>query len=780
MEDSEGVLSFDFEGGLDSGPANPIASIPAISSANHGATTGATPNTTTTATSTATNSNSGAADIHAGRRSFRQTVCRHWLRSLCMKGDACGFLHQYDKSRMPVCRFFRLYGECREQDCVYKHTNEDIKECNMYKLGFCPNGPDCRYRHAKLPGPPPPVEEVVQKIQQLNSYNHGTSNKNFQQRNAELQRLYLKEYLDILSGLMYRGVVSTLTCQVNDESTFLFDKGIFRNEEDAFCAVNYSLLARLQVSCAFLEFLCATGPHHLEVLMLVFRMFCMLYFIVKSCNRENLELSVQQGVWATQRSNEIKLNEALDSSDNVILIFSVNRTRHFQGCAKMTSKIGASVGGGNWKYAHGTAHYGRNFSVKWLKLCELSFHKTRHLRNPFNENLPVKEIPRRFYHRVPPIILLNCLDFGSISFGKLATVTAEAEEAEKEALRELSYIYAPKTVIVFLVQAKLGQQCIKLLKQFFGAGQQFINVPFKISRDCQELEPSIGEQLASLLYLEPDSELMAISLAAEAKREEEKEKGVNPDSGGENPDIPLGPAAQGRGRGRGMMWPSHNPMARGARPIPGIRGFPPMMMGADGFSYGAVAPDSFGMPDLFGVASRGFPPYGPRFSGDFTGAPSGMMFPGRPSQPGAVFPAGGYGMMMGPGRAPFIGGMGPTASNLLRGPRPGGMFAPFPAPSSQNSSRPVKRDQRAAANDRNDRHGVESDVARGAAGESNDERKYLQETLKASHEDQFGAVNSIRNDESESEDEAPRRSRHGEGKKKRRGSGDDATPGSDH
>lgn len=54
------------------------------------------------------------------------------------------------------------------------------------------------------------------------------------------------------------------------------------------------------------------------------------YFIVKSCNRENLELSVQQGVWATQRSNEAKLNEAFDSAENVILIFSANRTRHFQ------------------------------------------------------------------------------------------------------------------------------------------------------------------------------------------------------------------------------------------------------------------------------------------------------------------------------------------------------------------------------------------------------------------------------------------------------------------
>lgn len=36
----------------------------------------------------------------------------------------------------------------------------------------------------------------------------------------------------------------------------------------------------------------------------------------------------------------------------------------------------------------------------------------------------------------------------------------------------------------------------------------FMSLLFQISRDCQELEPSVGEQLASLLYLEPDSELM--------------------------------------------------------------------------------------------------------------------------------------------------------------------------------------------------------------------------------------------------------------------------------
>lgn len=138
MDDAEGGLSFDFEGGLDSGPTQPTASVPVIHQPD--------PNSIAVA-SAAKNSNnivpqSDVSDQQApgnfsGRRSYRQTVCRHWLRSLCMKGEACGFLHQYDKTRMPICRFFRLYGECREQDCVYKHTNEDIKECNMYvKLGF--------------------------------------------------------------------------------------------------------------------------------------------------------------------------------------------------------------------------------------------------------------------------------------------------------------------------------------------------------------------------------------------------------------------------------------------------------------------------------------------------------------------------------------------------------------------------------------------------------------------------------------------------------------------
>ncbi|KAL8511879.1 hypothetical protein ACS0TY_018352 [Phlomoides rotata] len=682
MDDGDGGLSFDFEGGLDSGPVHPTASVPVIQPAADAH----------TAFAAAANSNNYTAapppamqvpeGMGGGRKSFRQTVCRHWLRSLCMKGDACGFLHQYDKSRMPVCRFFRLYGECREQDCVYKHTNEDIKECNMYKLGFCPNGPDCRYRHAKLPGPPPPVEEVLQKIQQLSSYNYGNFNKFLQGRNTPYaQQTDKSQFSQGPNGTHQVGKTNmTESGNVHQQP-----QQAPQSQQQGNLVQTQNIANGQQIQPTKAAAPLPQGTSR--------------YFVVKSCNRENLELSVQQGVWATQRSNEAKLNEAFESVENVILIFSVNKTRHFQGCAKMTSRIGASIGGGNWKHAHGTAHYGRNFAVKWLKLCELSFDKTRHLRNPYNENLPVK-----------------------------------------------------------------------------------------ISRDCQELEPLVGEQLASLLYLEPDSDLMAVSVAAEQKREEEKAKGVNVDNGAENPDIvpfedneeeeeeeseeedespgqAFGP--QGRGRGRGMMWPPHMPLARGARPFPGIRGFHPNMMGSDGFPYGPVNPDGFPMPDLFNMAPRGFGPYGPRFGGDFGGPPAGMIFPGRPS--------GGFGMMMGPGRAPFMGGMG--VGGAARGGRPGGMMPFYPPPPPQPSQNRSRRDQNAPPSDRNESsdHGKEQNVAGSVGSEG---RNQQQARVKAEQEDGYSGGNSYRNDESESEDEAPRRSRHGEGKKKRRSLEADATAAS--
>ncbi|KAL7099609.1 hypothetical protein ACP275_09G095300 [Erythranthe tilingii] len=64
------------------------------------------------------------------------------------------------------------------------------------------------------------------------------------------------------------------------------------------------------------------------------------YFIIKSLNHENIQLSVKKEIWATQVMNEPILEEAFQNSGKVILIFSVNMSGFFQGYAQMMSSVG--------------------------------------------------------------------------------------------------------------------------------------------------------------------------------------------------------------------------------------------------------------------------------------------------------------------------------------------------------------------------------------------------------------------------------------------------------
>lgn len=80
----------------------------------------------------------------------------------------------------------------------------------------------------------------------------------------------------------------------------------------------------------------------------------------------------------------------LQNSGKVILIFSVNMSGSFQGYAQMMSSVG-------WRrdnvWSQGSSRsnpWGRSFKVKWLRLNDLPFQKTLHLKNPLNEYKPVK------------------------------------------------------------------------------------------------------------------------------------------------------------------------------------------------------------------------------------------------------------------------------------------------------------------------------------------------------------------------------------------------------
>lgn len=47
-----------------------------------------------------------------------RTVCKHWLRGLCKKGQNCDFMHEYNLRKMPECWFFAKYGFCSNGDEV--------------------------------------------------------------------------------------------------------------------------------------------------------------------------------------------------------------------------------------------------------------------------------------------------------------------------------------------------------------------------------------------------------------------------------------------------------------------------------------------------------------------------------------------------------------------------------------------------------------------------------------------------------------------------------------
>ncbi|KAI9674512.1 MAG: hypothetical protein M1817_001850 [Caeruleum heppii] len=63
------------------------------------------------------------------------------------------------------------------------------------------------------------------------------------------------------------------------------------------------------------------------------------FFVVKSLTVEDLDLSVRNGIWATQAHNEAALNAAYESADNVYLFFSANKSGEYFGYARMTSPI---------------------------------------------------------------------------------------------------------------------------------------------------------------------------------------------------------------------------------------------------------------------------------------------------------------------------------------------------------------------------------------------------------------------------------------------------------
>ncbi|KAI9339168.1 YT521-B-like domain-containing protein [Zopfochytrium polystomum] len=126
------------------------------------------------------------------------------------------------------------------------------------------------------------------------------------------------------------------------------------------------------------------------------------FFIVKSLSVEDIRISLQTGLWATQLKNEPVLNRAYATSNNVFLIFSVNKSGQFFGYARMESPIQADesipeIAWASIDAVKGNAEndnfirgrWGRPFKIRWINTRLIAFSRVAGVRNSWNSNKPV-------------------------------------------------------------------------------------------------------------------------------------------------------------------------------------------------------------------------------------------------------------------------------------------------------------------------------------------------------------------------------------------------------
>ncbi|KAL8649500.1 MAG: hypothetical protein Q9210_004354 [Variospora velana] len=112
------------------------------------------------------------------------------------------------------------------------------------------------------------------------------------------------------------------------------------------------------------------------------------YFMIKSWNAENVEASQRDNTWATQPKNLDTFTEAFNSCRNVILVFSVNNSRAFQGYARMQTLPSPRIPAPEWQKE---LHWASTdpFRIEWITIAPTRFQNVGHLKNALNERQAV-------------------------------------------------------------------------------------------------------------------------------------------------------------------------------------------------------------------------------------------------------------------------------------------------------------------------------------------------------------------------------------------------------
>ena len=278
---------------------------------------------------------------------LRTVVCRHWLRDLCMKGTACEFLHQYDLSKMPLCR----HGErCKIKDCPFRHISEANRmECVFYSQGFCIHGPFCRYKHIRRNREDlPSVADFTLGLSQMQANKDGgpggsvctTAPRRPAPKPNEFYKISLcKHFLQgecpFGDGCHFAHGESELRSFPKRSAQGDNPQGHTDGDGEGGAELTDNMFANTDNTTVDYYTGGAAGggkpspilePEQAHV------------YILRAASLEDLARSTVRGEWFVQRRHAEKMNQSYhDGRKQVMLFFTVSDSRHIQGAALMTS-----------------------------------------------------------------------------------------------------------------------------------------------------------------------------------------------------------------------------------------------------------------------------------------------------------------------------------------------------------------------------------------------------------------------------------------------------------
>lgn len=304
---------------------------------------------------------------------LRTVVCRHWLRDLCMKGSACEFLHQYDLSKMPLCR----HGDrCKVKDCPFRHINEaDRLECVFYSQGFCIHGPFCRYRHVRRERVDLPV--VADFTLGLSQMQAGKDGVTAVRRPAPKPNEFFKVSLckHFMNG----------DCPFGEGCHFAHGEHELRKfskpgqegrggDADGEKELSDNMFGSQETTTVdYYQGGVAGGGKPSPILEPENASF----FIVRAATYRDCSISTVRGEWFVQRKDAEAINSAYNQSRQIMMFCTVGDSHHIQGAVLVTSMATyvKSVDHDEYTNSKATADGDGPFCYRlqcvWYRTCEL-------------------------------------------------------------------------------------------------------------------------------------------------------------------------------------------------------------------------------------------------------------------------------------------------------------------------------------------------------------------------------------------------------------------------